>query len=593
MKNWKPLVSFAAISMIMLAGFKADLLYHMEQYSLFGFGREFLAAFFEQPGGLLALLGAFLTQFCHFPLLGTLLLTALLCLLALVVAKTFSLEGKKEWLAYIPSLFLVLFVTRMDYSLYLQKAYGLVYSQALGFLAATSLLLLYKKCVQSKKAAWLFTAAVVILGYPLIGSYALVAAVLIVLESFRSGKARWANLAVTLVAGAAVPMLCSQLTCIYPRINRRFVYFAGFPYMDFVNTFICQVPLILTLVALVALTFAGSFGKKVPLPAFIVCALALVGLTNWDGNFSALLKMERATSVRNWDKVLKVAAKRQHPTRALVLYRNIALYQKGELTENMFTYPDGGVPLNSPAKIPVSMVCSVPIEYWCGMVNSCERSCMEFSTSYTKNQFYFKYQAMSALIKGDMELAAKYMDVIKGNWFQGKWLRRYQGFLENPQTMADDQEYKMLLPLMDFPGPPADITTSLEAGMINHYGNLDYVNEYTYEWQMALILMQKNEPYFLKLFFDRYDNYQLTSVTKGIAEAGALIGGVSGDEELLADIAKALASRQSILRQFGPFANAMNLARDLDDPETVERFRDRYGNTYWFYYFFVNDIPTQ
>ena len=593
MKNWKALACFAALSMILLAGFKADLLYHMEQYSLFGFGREFLAAFFEQPGGLLALLGAFLTQFCHFPLVGALLLTALLCLLALVVAKTFGLEGRKEWLAYIPSLFLVLFVTRLDYSLYLQKAYGLVFSQALGFLAATALLLLYKKRIEGSKAAWLFTAAVVVLGYPLIGSYALVAAVLIVLEAFRSGKARWTNLAAVLILGAAVPMLCSQLQCIYPRINRHFVYFAGFPCMDFVSTFICQVPLILTFAALVALTFAGVIGKKVPVPAFIACALVMVGLTNWDSHFDALLKMERATSVRNWDKVLKVAAKNQKPTRALVLYRNIALYQKGELTENMFTYPDGGVPLKSPAKIPVSMVCSVPIEYWCGMVNSCERSCMEFSTSYSKNVNYFKYQAMSALIKGDLELAAKYIDVVRGNWFEGKWVRRYQGFLDNPQAMDSDMEYAMLRPLLDFPGPPADVTTSLEAAMINHYGSLDYVNEYAYEWQMALILMQKNEPYFLKLFFDRYDNYQLTSVTKGIAEAGALIGGVSGDEGLLAEIAQALASKQSVLRQFGPFANAMNLARNLDDPKTVESFRSRYGSTYWFYYFFVNDIPTQ
>jgi hypothetical protein len=363
--------------------------------------------------------------------------------------------------------------------------------------------------------------------------------------------------------------------------------------MDFVGTFICQLPLILTFVALAALVFAGSFGKKLPVPAFVICALALVGLTNWDGDFNAVLKMERAVGSRNWDKVLKVAAKRQKPTRALVVYRNIALYNKGELTEKMFTYPDGGTPLKTPAEIPVSMVCSVPVQYWCGMVNSCERSCMEFSTSYSKNVFYYKYQTMSALIKGDYELAAKYMDVVKGNWFQGAWVRRYQAFLDNPQTMASDKEYQMLMPLLDIPGPSADVVTSLEAGMIHHYGFLDYCNEYSYEWQMALILMQKNEPYFLKLFFDRYDNYKLTSLTRGIAEAAALIGGISGDDELLADIAVAASSRQDILRQFGSFANAMNLASNLDNPDTIERFRSRYGSTYWFYYFFVNDIPSK
>ena len=592
MKNWKALASFVVLSMVLLAGFKADLLYHMEQYSLFGFDGAFLAAFFEQPGGLLALLGAFLTQFCHFSLVGALLLTALLCLLALVVAKTFDLDGRKEWLAYIPSLFLVLFVTRMDYSIYLQRAYGLVYSQALGFLAAVALLLLYKKCIQGKKAAWLFTAAVVVLGYPLIGSYAMVAAVLIVLEALRSGNAPLPNLIAALVTGAAVPMLCSQLKGIYPRINRDFVYFAGFPYMDFVKNFMCQLPLVLTFVAIVTLLLVKSFGKKTPLPAFIVCALALVGLTNWDADFGAVLKMERATSSQDWDKILKVAAKRQQPTRAIVEYRNIALYQKGELTEKMFTYPDGATPLKTPAEIPVSMVCSVPVQYWCGMVNSCERSCMEFSTSYTKSIFFFKYQAMSALLKGEKELAAKYMDVVKGNWFQGKWLRRYQGFLDNPQSMDSDPEYMMLKPLLDFPGPEADLATSLESGMMRHYEYLDYVNEYANEWQMAMILMQKNEPYFLKLFFDRYENHQMTSVTQGVAEAAALLGGISGDDELVADIAKALASRQNILKDFGPFASAMNQVRDMDNPKTIERFKTRFGTTYWFYYFFVNDIPT-
>lgn len=592
MKNWKPLVSFAAVSMILLAGFKADLLYHMEQYSLFGSGKEFLASFFEQPGGFLALLGAFLTQFCHFPLIGAFLLTALLCLLALVVAKAFGLEGKKEWLAYIPSLFLVLFVTRLDYSIYLQKAYGLVYSQALGFLAATALLLLYRKCLEGKKAAWIYVAAVIILGYPLIGSYALVAAVLIVLECLRSKKHFIPALACALVLGAAVPLLCSKLHWLFPRINQRYAFWAGFPCMDFVKVFICQVPLILAFAALVALVFSESFGRRLPLPAFIICALALIGLTNWDGNFDAMLKMERASSARDWDKILKLAAKKQEPTRPLVLYRDIALYNKGELTEKMFTYPDGGTPLKSPANIPVSMVCSVPVQYWCGMVNSCERSCMEFSTSYSKNIFYFKYQAMSALIKGDRELAAKYIDVVEGNWFQGAWVRRYRAFLENQSEMASDKEFQMLLPLLDFQGVEADLASSLEAGMVRHYEYLEYVNEYAYEWQIAMALMQKNEPYFLKLFFDRYENHQLTSVTKGAAEAAALFGGISDDGELLSMVAEALSSRQSILKNFGTFANSMNMATNIDNPDTVKRFRSRYGDTYWFYYFFVNDIPS-
>ncbi|MBQ2502398.1 MAG: hypothetical protein II524_08085, partial [Bacteroidales bacterium] len=59
-----------------------------------------------------------------------------------------------------------------------------------------------------------------------------------------------------------------------------------------------------------------------------------------------------------------------------------------------------------------------------------------------------------------------------------------------------------------------------------------------------------------------------------------------------ARVAQAMSARQDVLKQFTPFANAMNMASNPDSPETIKRFKDRYGNTYWFYYYFINDIRT-
>lgn len=562
----------------------------MEQYSLFSFSGDYLAKFFEQPGGLLILLGAFFTQFCHFPVLGALVITLSLCLLAFLVRKAFGLEGKKGLLALIPSVFLLLFITRLDYSIYLQKTYGLLFSQTLGFAAAVALFALYRRRFSGRKAGWLFLLPLIIVGYPLIGSYALVAAVLVVLEALRRKKHFVPALACTLALGAAVPLSCANLPFIYGRMNRHFAFLAAFPYNEFVDNFMCWLPLILAFAALVSLVFADSCGRKLPVPVFAACALAMLGLTNWDANFAAVLKMERAVGSQDWDKVLQVAAKQQDPTRIQVLYKNIALHAKGELTEKMFSYPDGTAPLKTTADVPVSMVCSVPVQYWSGMINSSERSAMEFSSSFCRSVFYCKYQAMTALIKGDLEIARKYMDAIKGCWFQGKWLRRYEAFLENPPSMASEEEFTRLYPLMDFDGPVADLATSLEASMNRYFDHPDYENENLYEWQMAQLMIQKREADFCHVFFERYEKMPQAPVTKGIAEAASLFGATSGDDDLMSRIAVALSSRTDILKQFGQFANAMNITSDLDAAATRERFGKRYGGTYWFYYYFTDDI---
>ena len=583
---------FALFSILFLWLIKGDLLYHMEQYSYFSSSGDFLAKFFEQPGGLLALLGAFLTQFCHFPVLGAIVIALSLSLLAYLVRKAFGLEGKKALLALAPSLFLLLFITSMDYTLYHQKTYGLLFSQTLGFCAAVALFMLYRRRLAGKKLGWLFVVPLIIAGYPLIGSYAIVAAVLVVVEALRVKNNFLPALASTLVLGAAVPFLCANLPGLYGRMNRHFAYFAGFPYFEFVGSFWGFVPLILAFIALIALVFADSFGRRVPVPAFVASALIMLGLTNWDPNFGAVLKMERAVGDRDWDKVLQIAAKHQEPTRAQVLYRNIALYQKGQLTERMFTFPDGAAPLKTTADVPISMICSVPVEYYSGMINSCERSSMEFSSAFSKSVYFFKYQTKVALMKGDFELAQKYLDAVSRSWFQGPWLRRYQAFIDNPALMDSEPEFAVLRPIMEFSSPDTELASSLEMCMLHHFENLEYVNENAFEWQAATMLSWKEESFFIQLFFDRFQKHPEAPISKGVAEALALLGGTSGDYDIMARVAQAMSTRQDVLKQFTPFANAMNMASNPDSPETIKRFKDRYGNTYWFYYYFINDIRT-
>jgi hypothetical protein len=84
-------------------------------------------------------------------------------------------------------------------------------------------------------------------------------------------------------------------------------------------------------------------------PTFLVLAITIVqaGLYK-DLNFETQLAMERAISDNDWDKVLELARKpNKNPNRLMVIYRNIALYNKNQLCEKMFMFPNSDEPFHT------------------------------------------------------------------------------------------------------------------------------------------------------------------------------------------------------------------------------------------------------
>ena len=592
LKSCRHILFSGLFAFLFLVLFKTGLLYHLEQYSLFCPKGEYLRSFFEQPGGVLALAGAFLTQFCHFPVLGAALFALCLCLLTWLTGKAFGLEGKAAWLATLPALFLLLFVTRLDYSIYLFKTYGLLFSQVLGYTVAAGLVLVYRKFFLGRRCAPVFPALVLLAGYPLFGSFSLIAAVLIALTALREGKRGLIELAVALVLGAAVPWLCGELPGVFPRIHRNFVYFAGFPYKEFVENGICQVPLILAFAAMAALCFLRK-ARGFAVPALVLAAVLAVGAgSNWDSGFRTVLGMERAVSQQDWDQVLKLAKKERTPNRIHVLYRNIALYGKGTLTEEMFRYPDGDAPLRSKAVFPISYICAAPVLYYCGMPNPCDRLAMEYSSTFCKNIHFYKYQAKTALLSGEYDLARKYLDMVDANWFQGKWVRRYRAFLDNPALMDEDPEFQRLRPLLQGAWTKYDAVAPLEEMLWAQFADPGYVNESVFEWQAACYLTRKDAERTLYCVFNRHELLPDAPVGTALAEGAALFASQSGDLDMMRELVGVLSSRQQVLRTFSQFSNALNAAGDLRSEKTKERFQARYEGTYWYYYYFM-DINTK
>ncbi len=579
MKYWKSDLAFTLLGALMLGFFKGGLLYHMEQFSLFPYSREFFAECMEQPGGLLQYAGAFLTQFCHFPWIGAVLIAALLCLLASLTRKACRLDG--SWaLAYIPSLALLLFITRLDYSVYLMMTYGLLFSQILGLISVMSLLLAYRKWAEGTRLALLAVGLAPILFYPLLGAYSFIAALMMALSS-KDGKAM--GLGTMVISTLAVILFCSYVPGVYERLHRNFLCLVGFPYLDFESNLAALVPVGVAVVVSLALLFALRLPLKPSLAVLALATALTVGLSDWDGNFKAVLEMEKACMDQDWDRVLSIARKYDNPTRAQVLYRNIALYQKGRLTEDMFTYPDGAEHFHTGAQIPLSYVCAVPALHHCGMLNSSDRIAIEISSTYTQNIYFFKYQAKNALARGEYDLARRYIQMVSRNWFQGAWVKRYMALVDNPQAVRTDPEFAPTLALVHVNSDTFDMVEPLEVMIFRRFSDQDYVNEQIYEWQLACYMMWKDPSNVMYCFFQRASLLPGSHITEGIAEAAILFANTSGDPAMVQRVVELMPEHQATFRRFGNFNNAMNTVRNPKEAGVAEKFESKFGRNYWFY----------
>jgi len=575
-------IIFGAACAAVLFALRSNLLYHMEQFSMFTGSGEQLAAFMEQPGGALQLAGAFLTQFCHFPLVGAVLIALCLCILAALTDEAFKLDRMAWPMAFLPSLFLLLFIMRLDYSVYIMKEYGLLFSQILGLTVSVGIVIIYRKWLTNSKLRTAFIPLMVIVGFPLFGMYAPLGALLIVICEKES---RLANLVSAIVISATLPVLCACIPGIYERANLNYIFFAGFPCIEFPGQFLSSVfPIILAIISLPVLAFSSNAGWKISVPTAVTAIAIVAVFSNWDKDLATVLDMERAVCEERWDDIIKEAKKSEETTRAQVLYRNIALFQKGRLTEDMFTYPE--VSRDMETGIDIGFICAAPALHFCGMVNSCDRLAMEASASFSKNLFYTKLLARDAIARGENDLAKKYISIVDDCWFQRAWVRKHLAFLSNQENMKKDRTFSSILSLMQQESTKFDVVEPVESMIRRNFSTADYINEDVYEWQMATFLTWKDSKTPVYCMFNRQEMFPNAHITKGIAEAMALFVSMTEDRDMMVSLVNVMSSQRNVLKNFSGFSNDINRTVDMKSKKTEEYFRKHYGRSYWMYYYF-------
>ena len=436
----------------------SNYLYKFHATSLFQDTGDWFAAHFEKPAALLLYAGRFLTQFCCYPVVAVLLLTVLYAAITWLTGRYFLRGSRLPFLAVLPALALYVSLMRIGYGVLVFRADALIFTEPLGILSALLLWRLLDSLPSGSGWPYAAVPMAALLGYPLLGCYALLALLIHAAGTLThgTGQMRWLLPLEDLACLLAVPAL--EYALFYRHSVWNYLWFQGAPFLDYIGAPLEWIPL--AAAAALPVIFALLRSKERPVRlwqsaatlAFCAGAVVCVYLLPYrDGLFHRQMAAERAIERGDWNKVAERTCPLQVTNEVLVAYRNCALFAQGRLEESCTNYSFHTIPIVvGNREYSSSIVAGPTIFFYSGLLNFSARISSEISLYANYATERWKYLAKVALFNGERELALKYLETLSHTTLQKGWARKYRYLLDHPERLAEDPEYKLLMPLQDY-----------------------------------------------------------------------------------------------------------------------------------------------
>ena len=446
----------------------ADTMYFMQDRGWWNSTSLFWEECTRVPGGWLSWAGAYLTQFFYYPALGCSMLIALWMLTFGLAKWSFKVPMEWSFLLFIPMAAMLCSDIQLGYWVYILKDIDYVFYHPLGLLAALILSLPFWQYlpVRDNVKKWIALTWIPIVAalfyYPL-GIYALLAAVLTAIRVIHPQKGEklitfyfslFTSLLLTLWL---VPKIETSGTTLM-RPDQPWLYgFRKFE-LDDLRDYSLEIPFYVALVTPLFFPFIRMIRQKrlfvsqgimVAVAGLMFICLSARDFTDY--NFHAEMRMQRAVEECRWNDVLREAGKARGPvTRDMVMFRDIALINRGELCSKRFDY-------NNESIQPVTVSDSIHIricdqagdliyynygETVFAIRRAIER-CMHFGYSY----YTMRMLTQCAIVNGELDNARKYLRILSRTTFQKKWAEKMLRFVNDERLMLTDEHFRMPLKL--------------------------------------------------------------------------------------------------------------------------------------------------
>ena len=594
--SFLPWIGALLLIAIALLCFEADLLWKVQQYNLFLDTSLFFREQMLVSGGFLSYISCYFTQFFYYPWLGVLLLCGWWLLLMWLTKRTFRIADNWATLVLIPIAALLVANMSLGYWHYFIRVRGYFFVPTIGTTAAVAMLWAFRALPQKQWLRIVYIFVATIIGYPLFGIYALAAILLMGIWTWRLSDNKQQNTILTAVA------LLSLIAV--PLIYYRYVYYQTFfndiwttalPITNVLrNYFALYIPYYIIIVFYLLLAVLKPLTCKPlyrwGLQGVLVIAL-IAGVWHWwykDENFHHELAMQHCIEQSDWEGVVSEGEKQgeTEPTRSIILMRNIALFRLGRQCDEMYDFP-WGRKVGDP-KVPYDMLGVVfckTIFYQYGLLNDTHRKCMEDGVEYGWTVEALHYLARCSILRNERPAAQKVLNLLRHTMFYGERADSLQQLLGNPQKINRDPELGSVIHMLQYQDALGLDEGKPERYLMNVLAYQDSYNFYFQE-QAVLAALHKRNP---GLFWPRYNRYRQlrrNSAMPRIFQEAAYLFSMMGKGPNPAQLSIDKGVKDS-------YAAFVRESKKYDNQQAIigrTALHPFFGNTYYFYYYFLQDM---
>lgn len=465
--------------------------FYQENLSLFVFSSEYLQQFAVKPGGFLEYAGNFFTQGYFNSVYGSIILSAIFTLLAIVFLKInkrlFPDRSYSLPFIVLPSCLLLLMQTNFNYLIHNNLGFLVV---ALYFLFSIS---------SERKSFRIFVMAFFPLFYYFVGAYAWIYLGMYFIYSLINKKVIYpfvlliiASLSFLLVKEVLFLQPIDELLC-YPLLLKD--YFKNPVFIYLLYGFIVFYPLLLKA------TYLIKIKKEHTRTLTTYSVLVIFSLTIffqsrlYNPGTADLFKLEKLLYEQDWNGVIKHQETSQSANLVAQYYYNIALSEKDMLCDRMFYGRQNFgtqsiiIPWDSQTSIN-KIFRGVYFFYTIGLINEAHRWAFESMVIQGYRPENIKLLIKTDLINGHYKMAEKYIYVLKRTLHYRSWAKKYEEMLYHPEMIQSDPELGEKIKLqtkVDFPirikNPQSNVILLLQSNPNN---------KKAFEYKLAWFMLEKN-----------------------------------------------------------------------------------------------------
>ena len=595
--------TFVAFALCLLLGPLRPYLVETAALTPFYTTESFAAETISKPCGLLFYLASFLQSCFARPWLGASLFVAVLVAIAYVQRWAFRMSNAWFGLCWLTPFALLLNYTQLGYLVYTLKFPAVAFTPALGFLFTFGFVGLWFRW---DKWWWKVAFALVVpaIGFWLFGVYGILAALF---TGFcEIGIGRWGLMATHKGYGNFVQPGIGRFGHRLPFTDERdrhmlwgiVVFSLGFavpvllrkvlPYPIDVWAGLVQftdaerqmrLPWIL---ALMLPTFFAIFrmdGKRLwqmvlSAIVFVAAAFATYTYSFRDANFLGILHMKHAAEAGQWEQVLTLArTNEEEPTRAQVCLARLALFKTGRMGNELFAYPDGAASYNAPQQNQWLRLMIGPLLYYhYGKTGFAYRWAMEDLVEYGERPAYLRYLHSVARLNGEQTLAARYEAALACTLFYKDACAR------------EEAEAEAIRPLMNYTDQLDGDSGLIEFYLLQSFALSQGGSRPMVELALMNSLITKNLDHFWPRFMSLLPGWN-GHIPTHYQEAALMVAQLQGGMDI-----GQLPIDPAVRQRFDQLVQAS--AQQGDSASNAYALRPAFGDTYWYYYFFVEGMKT-